>query len=29
MDSPFKINDNMDDHLGIDKYFKKDPKNAI
>ena len=29
MDSPFKINEYMDDHLGIDKYFKKDPKNAL
>ena len=29
MDSPFKINEYMDDHLGIDKYFKKDPKNTL
>ena len=29
MDSPLKINQYMDDHLAIDKYFKKDPKNAL
>ena len=29
IDSPFKITEYMNDHLAIDKYFKKDPKNAL
>lgn len=29
MDSPFKVNENMEDHLQTDKYYKKDPKDAL
>lgn len=29
MDSPFKANEFIEDHLQTDKYFKKDQKNAL